>query len=302
MKKNLRAVLLVAAAISAIFSAGRAQPGQHSTPPAPPPRPTLRPLPEPANPKLPSLFIIGASDVRNGRGTGGSGLWGWGEPLAKYFDATKINVVNRAVGGLSSRTYQTMGYWEATLALMKPGDFLIVAFGFYDPKLINDPQRPHGTLLGVGEETTEIDNVVTKQHEVVHTFGWYQRKFIADAKARGVTSILCSVVASKLWKDGKVIRVWAKTSDLWDAAMAHDAGLGYLPIDEIIARRYDALGQKKVEALFGRDEVVHTNADGADLNAQCVVAALKGLNENPLAPFFSKAAGAIPPEVAAPPK
>ena len=90
----------------------------------PAPRPALRPLPVPANPQLPSVFLIGASDVRNSRGTGSDrGLWGWGEPLAKYFDATKINVVNRSVGGLSGRTYQTMSYWKATLALMKLGDF-----------------------------------------------------------------------------------------------------------------------------------------------------------------------------------
>src|SRR6266576_6790533 len=69
-------------------------------------------LPKPANPKLPTLFLVGASTVRNGHGDGANGQWGWGEPLVEYFDPTKINVVNRAVGGLSSRTYYTQGNWE----------------------------------------------------------------------------------------------------------------------------------------------------------------------------------------------
>ncbi len=45
--------------------------------------PTRRnPLPEPVNPKLPTLFLIGDSTVRTGRddgqGKGPEGQWGWG--------------------------------------------------------------------------------------------------------------------------------------------------------------------------------------------------------------------------------
>src|SRR5690349_126541 len=61
-------------------------------------------LPEPARPALPSLILIGDSTVRNGRddgqGKGAAGQWGWGHPLAAWFDPDKVNVVNRAVGGL----------------------------------------------------------------------------------------------------------------------------------------------------------------------------------------------------------
>ena len=34
-----------------------------------------------------------------GDGADGEGQWGWGEPLAVYFDNAKVNLVNRAVGG-----------------------------------------------------------------------------------------------------------------------------------------------------------------------------------------------------------
>ena len=59
-------------------------------------------LPEPRDPALPSLVLIGDSTVRNGRddgqGKGAEGQWGWGTPIAAYLDPAKINVVNRAVG------------------------------------------------------------------------------------------------------------------------------------------------------------------------------------------------------------
>ena len=49
--------------------------------------------------KPPTLFLIGDSTVKNGSGAGVGGLWGWGAPIAASFDATKIRVENRALGG-----------------------------------------------------------------------------------------------------------------------------------------------------------------------------------------------------------
>jgi rhamnogalacturonan acetylesterase len=42
-------------------------------------------LPAPANPKLPTLWLVGDSTVRNGHGDGANGQWGWGEPLVDLF-------------------------------------------------------------------------------------------------------------------------------------------------------------------------------------------------------------------------
>src|SRR5580765_8639456 len=78
--------------------------------------------------KLPTLFIIGDSTVKNST----KGLQGWGTPIAGLFDATKITVENRALGGRSSRTYRTEGLWDQTLAKMKPGDFVLMQFGHND--------------------------------------------------------------------------------------------------------------------------------------------------------------------------
>ncbi|MCU0241965.1 MAG: hypothetical protein MUF51_06030 [Vicinamibacteria bacterium] len=80
----------------------------------PPPR-----LPETAKVRLPTLFLIGDSTVRNGQGDGRNGQWGRGEPTIAYFDQRRINVVSRAIGGRSARTYLNQGQWERTLALVK---------------------------------------------------------------------------------------------------------------------------------------------------------------------------------------
>lgn len=250
------------------------------------------PLPVPDNPRLPTLFLIGDSTVHNGRGDGANGQWGWGEPLADHFDRTKINVVNRALGGRSSRTYLTQGHWAKVKSMLKPGDFVLIQFGHNDSGPLDDMARARGTLGGIGDETREIDNPITRQHEVVHTYGWYMRQFIADIRAAGATAIVCSPVPRKIWKDGKVAR---NSQDYggWAATIASSEHVPFVDLNEIIAKRYEELGREKVETLFA-DEHTHTTRAGAELNAECVVAGLKGLPHGPLTAYFASTAVAGP--------
>jgi lysophospholipase L1-like esterase len=248
-------------------------------------------LPVPANPALPTLFLIGDSTVRNGHGDGGNGQWGWGEPLVDYFDATKLNVVNRAVGGLSSRTYVNQGDWDHVLAMLKPGDFVVMQFGHNDNGPLDDPARARGTLKGSGDETRTIYNPLTKQQETVHSYGWYIRKFITEARSKGATPIVCSLIPRKIWKDGKIVRA-SDSYGKWAADAAAAEHASFVDLNEIIARRYDELGQEKVEPLFA-DEHTHTSRAGAELNAECVVAGLKGIPGNPLAAYLSEKGKAV---------
>ncbi|TFW33694.1 rhamnogalacturonan acetylesterase [Massilia horti] len=250
-------------------------------------------LPEPANPKLPSIILIGDSTVRNGRddgqGKGPAGQWGWGNPIAAYFDPAKVNVVNRAVGGLSSRTYLTSGHWERTLAFVKPGDIVLMQFGHNDASPVNDTSRARGTIKGVGEETEEIDNLLTQKHEVVHSYGWYLRKFVADIRARGATPVIVSLIPRKMWdEEGKVRR---NKNDYagWAEQVAAAEKVGFIDLNELAARRYDELGREAVMNMFPLttpDERVHTNWAGAELNAQIVVQGLKALGDPRIASFI----------------
>jgi lysophospholipase L1-like esterase len=168
--------------------------------------------------------------------------------------------------------------------MLKAGDVVLMQFGHNGSGPLDDPARARGTINGTGEETKEIDNPITKQHEVVHTYGWYLRKFIADAKAKGATPIMCTLVPRKIWKDGKIVRA-GDSYGKWAADVAAQEGVGLVDLNEIIARKYDALGAEKVEPLFG-DEHTHTSRAGAELNADCVVEGLKGLRQNPLAAYL----------------
>jgi unsaturated rhamnogalacturonyl hydrolase len=250
-------------------------------------------LPVPANPKLPTLWLVGDSTVRNGRGDGANNQMGWGEPLVSFFDTHKINVVNRAIGGRSSRTYITEGHWAETLAMMKPGDTVLFQFGHNDSGPLDDPARARASINGVGDESKEIDNPVLKQHEVVHTFGWYMTQYVQQAKAKGATPIICSLIPRKTWKNGHIVRS-ADSYAGWARQVAEREHVGFIDLNEIIARQYDAMGEAAVEPMFG-DPHTHTTLAGATLNAASVVAGLKALPNDPVAADFSVRAAAIPP-------
>lgn len=249
----------------------------------------------PANTNLPSLFLIGDSTVRNGQGNGGGGQWGWGDHLAPFFDTSKINVVNRALGGTTTRTYYR-DFWAKTLALMKPGDFLIMQFGTNGGP-INDASRARGEIHGIGPESQDITNQVTKKFETVHSFGWYEMQMIAEARAKGVTPIICSLIPRNTWRDGKVPRPSADNPAVWAAQAAQAAKVPFVDLHEIIASQYDSLGQEKVKDLFVANAGPHTSLAGAQTNAICVVSGLKALKENPVEKFFSGNAKTVLPTV-----
>jgi rhamnogalacturonan acetylesterase len=256
---------------------------------------TVRPpLPVAKDPNLPTIYLVGDSTVRNGQGNGADGQWGWGEPFVDYFDPGKVNVANRAIGGRSSRTYITEGRWDELLAMLKPGDYVILQFGHNDSGPLDDAARARGTLHGVGDETKDIDNPITKKHEVVHTYGWYMTKYVTDTLAKGATPIVCSPIPRKIWQDGKVVR---NSEDYggWARQVAQAKGVPFVDLNAIIARRYDALGQEKVEPLFA-DPHTHTSRAGAELNAECVVAGLKALPGNPLGKYFSAKGQSVAPD------
>ncbi|HVY91805.1 MAG TPA: rhamnogalacturonan acetylesterase, partial [Bryobacteraceae bacterium] len=218
--------------------------------------------PQPADPALPSIILIGDSTIRNGRGDAINGQWGWGDPLAAYFDPAKVNVVNRAVGGTGVMSFMQAEFWESTLPMIKPGDVVIMQFGHND----NGPAAP---LHGVGEETEE--RTTNGKTETVHTWGWYLRKYIADIRSKGATPVVCTLIPRNIWENGKIQQLKGSHAD-WAREVAKGENVPLLDLYHRIAERYDPMGETAVTALFA-DKRVHTTKEGAEINAGIVVSA-----------------------------
>lgn len=250
--------------------------------------------PRPAGAK-PTFWIIGDSTVK----VGSAGQMGWGDALAPFFDASKVNLVNRAIGGRSSRTFLTDGRWDDILKEIRTGDIVIMQFGHNDASVINeDPPvtkstRSRGVIRDNSDETVEIINVFSGKPETVHSYGWYLRHFITTAQQRGAKAIVCSPIPRKSWsKEGTVNRADGSWG-LWARQAAEQAGAQFIDLNEIIARAYEKIGPEAVEPLFG-DRGTHTSPAGAAFNAKAVVSGLNGLTPNPLAFGLSPAGKAVP--------
>lgn len=230
----------------------------------------------------PTLYLIGDSTVNNS----GEAMMGWGNVVGDLFDKTKINVVNRARGGRSSRTFYTEGLWEKVLGEIKPGDFLLIQFGHNDGGAI-DKEKFRGSIRGVGEEAQEITGADGKP-ETVHSFGWYLRKFVADAKAKGAGVVVLSPVPRNKWKNGKVERA-SENYGKWALETAKSQNVLFVDLNEITARKYEKAGAEKTGAeYFTTKDHTHTSAAGARVNAESVAEGLKNLKKSALRNYLLK--------------
>jgi len=227
------------------------------------------------NRTLPILFIVGDSTVHNP----GHGEKGWGDVIGKNFDPAKIRVENHALGGRSSRTFITQGYWDKVLAAAKPGDFVIVQMGHNDGGPLDDTNRARGSIRGIGDEEKEIYNPIMQKKEIVHTYGWYLRKYISDARAKGMTPIICSPVPHVPKKEVK-----AGDVEKWD--YVRDAGLVatnentlFINLNQISISHYAGMTPAEIKAkYFTTADNTHSSPAGAELNAASVIEGLKTLD------------------------
>jgi len=269
------AILLTAS----LLAASLAQAQIPSTQIDPPPQ-TNVPKDAPLNPKLPTLFIVGDSTARNGANLG------WGDHLDHYFDTTKINIANRAIAGRSSRTYINEGHWTKTLAEMKPGDYMLFQMGHNDGGDLGGA-KPRGEIKGIGDESQEIPQTagpLAGTTETVHTYGWYVRKYVAEARAKGVTPIFLTVTIRNIWKDGRIERDMGYTGYIHQ--LSAELHVPVADMATLEADNLESLGPEKTALLFPIDHT-HTSAAGAEMNAIIVVKALADIH-SPVADFLKQ--------------
>jgi lysophospholipase L1-like esterase len=217
----------------------------------------------------PTLYIIGDSTVRNSNRP----QCGWGEKIAVFFDTTQLRISNQAMAGRSTRTFIKEKRWDNVMSTIKKGDYLIMQFGH------NEGSRPdtsragyRGVLKGTGEETVEL-TWPDSTKEIVHTYGWYIRKFITDAKSKGAIPMVASMIPRNEFRDGKVQRA-DKDYGKWAKEVSDAEGVAFIDLNAITADKYDAMGPEKTKELFPGDHT-HTNEAGATINAVSVTEGIR---------------------------
>lgn len=230
--------------------------------------------------KKPVIYIIGDSTVKNGQGDGARGLWGWGDFIPQFVDTSKIKVENHALGGTSSRTFHTKGLWTPVLEKLEPGDYVFIQFGHNDGGKINDSLRARGTIKGIGDEFKEINNILSGEHEIVHSYGWYIRQFILEAKIKGAIPVVFSPIPRNDWMEGRVPRNDNESYGEWAKQVADSENVIFIDLNNRMAGALEEMGEDKVtEVYFFKRDHTHTTAKGAILAASKVI---EGIQESKL--------------------
>jgi PelA/Pel-15E family pectate lyase len=101
---------------------------------------------------------------------------GWGQLLRERVGPS-LQLVNHAVNGRSTKSFRELGHWDALLAQLKPGDWVIIQFGHNDEKQ-SDPTR-------YTDPTTDYPANL--------------RRFVAEVRAHHAEPILATPVVRRTW-------------------------------------------------------------------------------------------------------
>lgn len=230
----------------------------------------------------PVLYIIGDSTVRNTN----SPQCGWGQMIHEQVDTSKISISNQAMAGRSTRTFVKEKRWEKVINSLKKGDYLLIQFGHNEGSKPDTSKAGYrGVLRGTGEDSLQLtwpDGSI----EIVHSYGWYLRKFVREAKAKGAIPVICSMIPRNQWDysirgdttSKRLVKRAGNDFGKWAKEVAAAEGVGFIDLNTITADKYDLWGPEQVKKYFPGDHT-HTNEEGARVNAASVAEGIRLLKD-----------------------
>ncbi|MCF3649210.1 pectate lyase [Synoicihabitans lomoniglobus] len=178
------------------------------------------------------LFLAGDSTVAD-KPRAANPERGWGQ-LLREFALPGLRVDNRAVNGRSTKSFIDEGRWDALVADLDAGDWVLIQFGHNDEKS-QDPTRyadPGGAYR---------DNLI---------------RMVQDVRARGATPLLATSVARRKWDGDRMV----PTHGEYPAAVRAVAELADVPLldMEALTTAFETArgieGSKDLHLWFGAGE------------------------------------------------
>jgi len=227
---------------------------------------TSTPAPVPA-PAESSRIFIASDSTAQAYGPDRYPQTGWGQLLTCGL-MPGTEVVNRAIGGRSTRTFISEGRWDKLIADARTGDIVLIQFGHNDAST-NRPERYAPAA------TAYRDNLL---------------RMIWEAKGRGLIPVLVTPPARRSFEDGRSKADYAAYS----AVMRDLIAPTNVPLIDLEARSralLDRTGEDASRRLYlhytpadrvarfpdGVDDDTHFSELGGRAMAEIVASELKGL-------------------------
>ncbi|MEO6097003.1 MAG: rhamnogalacturonan acetylesterase [Fibrobacteria bacterium] len=186
-------------------------------------------------------------------------LKGWGQKLEMYFKPGAATVINKSIGGRSSRSFIEDGHWTSVKALLQKGDFLIISFGTNDA------------------------GSVAERHTDTAGFRKYLSQYVTEGRAKGVIPILASTVCQNDWKGSELNERFTIGVNDYRGAMlrvVNALDVPFIDLEKKSAALYKSLGQKFLQDNYFSGGNTHFNSKGATEIAKLVATGIAELSSN----------------------
>ncbi|MGE6629217.1 rhamnogalacturonan acetylesterase [Bacillus sp. NPDC077027] len=200
-----------------------------------------------------SIYLAADSTVQRYDDTTNQG--GWGQFLHEYI-TSDFKVINRAIGGRSSKTFVEEGRLDRILQDILPNDWLFVQMGHNDASK-NNPDR---------------------YTEPFTTYKYYLRQYVTGARQKGASSLLITPVARFHYKNGQFINDFPD----YCTAMNQVAEEEQVPLIDLMEKslaHFKAIGEKTVYTYFmvseGINDYTHFTKKGAREMARLVAEGMR---------------------------
>ncbi|HVU17372.1 MAG TPA: pectinesterase family protein [Candidatus Didemnitutus sp.] len=176
--------------------------------------------------RAPAVHLVGDSTMADKPDLGYPER-GWGQALRPLVRTPWV-VINHAVNGRSTKSFRTLGHWDAMLAQLQAGDWVIIEFGHNDAKK-DDPAR-------FADAATDYPANL--------------KAFVREVRAHGANPVLATSVVRRAFEaDGKL----TDTHGAYLTAMrqvATEEKVPLLDMEKATRALVAGLGPEKSQALY----------------------------------------------------
>lgn len=209
--------------------------------------------------RVTALRIIVIGDSTASTYTATDPLKGWGQEIGLFF-SKNVTVINKAIGGRSSRSFIEDGHWATTLALLQKGDYLLISFGTND----------RGT--------------VAARHTDTAGFRTYLTQYVTESRAKGAIPILVSTVNQNTWSGTTFTEGFTIGVNDYRGAMLRVVtamSVPFVDLEKKTAALFQSLGQSYcANFIFSPGQSTHFQEMGAINIAKLIAQGIQQLDTN----------------------
>jgi len=175
------------------------------------------------------IFIAGDSTAQTYKSDKDGLIRGWGQMLPLFLDE-KVEVVNHAMGGRSTKTFLNEGRWDRLMAQVRKGDYVFIQFGHNDAS--TRPER-------YASQADYYDNLV---------------KMIQDVRAKKAHPVLLTSVVMRTFVNGNLTDDRLKAYPVIMRQIANEYKVQLIDVNQKTRDMVTVLGDKKSVAYYRHTE------------------------------------------------